>query len=237
MRRAILATALAVALGTAPPSQATGIPVVDVAAIVQLIQQIGYWQQQIRAMAGQLQQLQQTYDAMTGGRGMEQLVPDTAEQRNYLPPDYAELMATLDDHSTGYSGLASELQTALRANAVLSTEQMGELSPETRQLVEQGRRSAALVSVMSQTAYRHTSQRFAVLQQLISMIAYAHDQKAIEDLQTRVNAEQAMLTNEQSKLQALFQVAQADQIRLQQRAREQSAADIGSVKSVKRVSY
>jgi type IV secretion system protein VirB5 len=237
MRNPFLVAALTAALASAPPLQASGIPVVDVAAITQLIQQISYWQQQISAMASQLQQLQQTYASMTGGRGMEQLLPQTPDQRNYLPPDYAELMATVNGHSASYSGLAGQMQTALTANAVLSAAQMSALSPETRQLVEQGRRSAAMVSVMSQTAYRQTSQRFAALQQLISMIGYAHDQKAIQDLQARVNAEQAMLANEQSKLQALFHIAQAEQLQLQQRAREQSALGVGSVVSVTPVSY
>ena len=47
-----------------------------------------------------------------------------------------------------------------------------------------------------------------------------------------------MLTNEQNKLQALYQVAQAEQWAQQQRMREQViAADVGSVNSLARVPY
>jgi type IV secretion system protein VirB5 len=227
MRKALLATATAMAFTSIPSAHASGIPVVDVAAIAQLMQQITYWQQQIGAMANQLNQLQQTYAAMTGDRGMAQVLPATTAERNYLPNDYAELMATVNGNSASYSGLAGQVQAALQANAVLSNTQMASLSPETRALVEQGRQSAAMVDVMSRAAYEHTSQRFAALQQLISMISYAHDQKAAADLQVRVNAEQAMLANEQSKLQALAQVEQAAQANERQRTREQVIAGHG----------
>src|SRR5213075_1619342 len=81
-------------------------------------------------------------------------------------------------------------------------------------------------------AYQNTSQRFAALQQLITMIGAAGDTKAIQDLQGRVNSEQAMLQNEQTKLQTLYQMAQADQWAQQQRLRERSISDVGSVSSL-----
>ena len=90
---------------------------------------------------------------------------------------------------------------------------------------------------MSQSAYQNTSQRFGALQGLMTAIGAAGDTKAILDLQGRIAAEQAMLTNEQSKLQQLFQVAQADQWAQQQRIRERAAADVGSVNGLGSVRY
>jgi type IV secretion system protein VirB5 len=141
--------------------------------------------------------------------------------RNYLPPDYAELLDTINGASATYAGLSSQIQAAMAANAVLSNAQLSVLSPEMRQIVENGRRAAAMINTTSQSAYQNTSQRFAALQQLISMIGAAGDSKAIQDLQGRINAEQAMLTNEQSKLQTLYQIAQADQWTRHQQVREQ----------------
>jgi type IV secretion system protein VirB5 len=106
-----------------------------------------------------------------------------------------------------------------------------------RQIIENGRRSAAMISSLSQSAYQNTSQRFAALQQLITMIGATGDMKAIQDLQGRISSEQAMLQNEQTKLQTLYQMAQADQWAQQQRIREQSATDVGSVNSLAPVSY
>jgi type IV secretion system protein VirB5 len=125
----------------------------------------------------------------------------------------------------------------MRANSVLSGGQMDALSPEMRQIVEQGRQSAAMLNGMTHSAYQNTSQRFSALQQLINRIATAHDPKAIQDLQARIQAEQNMLTNEQTKLQSLYQVAQSEELMRKQRIREQSASDIGSMRSLPTVDY
>ena len=49
-----LLASLAFALAVLPMTAKAGIPVIDVTAVFNLIQQVGYWQQQIGAMANQL---------------------------------------------------------------------------------------------------------------------------------------------------------------------------------------
>lgn len=228
LRKTLLGLVITAVMAIAPTQARAGIPVIDVTAVANLIQQIGYWQQQITAMSNQLNQLRQTYSSMTGGRGMEGLMNMTNQQRNYLPPDYSEMMRVVNGSSGTYAGLASQVQSAMSANAVLSGAELGTLSPQQRQLVEGGRRAAAMLSSFTQSAYQNTSQRFAALQGLVNMIGAAGDTKAIQDLQGRINAEQTMLTNEQTKLQTLYQVAQAEQWAQQQRVREQVIQGHGS---------
>lgn len=230
----LLLTAAAV---LAPLQARAGIPVIDTVAIAQLVQQVTYWQQQISGMAQQLGQLQQTHAALTGSRGMEALAPASNLARNYLPPDYSELMRTVQGTSTTYSGLSGQVQTIMNANAVLSSTQLGSMSPEMRQLIEQGRQSAAMLSTMTQGAYQNTGQRFAALQTLINSIGRAQDPKSIQDLQARIQAEQGMLTNEQTKLQSLYEVARADEIARKTRVREHAAKDIGSFRMLAPVDY
>lgn len=237
MRKALAGFVFAVAVGLAPLPARAGIPVIDVTAIANLIQQVGYWQTQLQRMVQQYQQLQQTYNSMTGGRGMETLLPVSNLARNYLPPDQSELINTINGSSITYAGLASQIQSVMAANAVLSNAQLGTLNPQMRQIVEDGRRSSAMLNTMTQSAYQNTSQRFAALQGLITSIGAAPDTKAIQDLQGRIQAEQGMLTNEQTKLQTLYQMAQADQWAQQQRARERATVDIGSVNSLSTVRY
>ena len=181
MRRHLLAFFLAAAALLAPLHAKAGIPVIDVTAVANLMQQVMYWQQQISAMQRQYEQLKAskdqlalTYGAMTGTRGMEQLLPTSDLARNYLPPSYGELMNTLNGSSPSYAGLANHVQSIMRANSVLSGGQMDALSPEMRQIVEQGRQSAAMLNGMTHSAYQNTSQRFSALQQLINRIATAH---------------------------------------------------------------
>ncbi|MDP9995273.1 type IV secretion system protein VirB5 [Variovorax boronicumulans] len=243
MRRFLVALFLAAA-SLAPLHAKAGIPVIDVTAVANLIQQVMYWQQQISGMQKQYDQLKeskdqltQTHNAMTGSRGMEQLLPTSELARNYLPPNYGELMNTLNGTTAGYSGLASQVQSIMKANSILSGTQMEALSPELRQIVEQGRQSAALLNGMTQNAYQNTSQRFSALQLLINRIGSAQDPKAIQDLQARIQAEQNMLTNEQTKLQSLYQIARAEEAAQQQRLRERAATDVGSVRAMAVVSY
>lgn len=244
MRRHLLALFVASVTFLAPLHARAGIPVIDFTAIANLIQQIMYWQQQISAMQKQYEQLQQsknqltqTYAAMTGTRGMEQLLQTPDAARNYLPSSYGDLMGTINGSSASYTGLSSLVQSIIKANSVLSTTQLDALSPELRQVVEQGRQSAAMLNGMTQSAYQNTSQRFSALQQLIDRIASAQDPKAIQDLQARIQAEQNMLTNEQTKLQSLYQVVQSEELMRKQRIREQSASGIGSTRLLSSVSY
>jgi type IV secretion system protein VirB5 len=174
---------------------------------------------------------------MTGTRGMEQLLPSSDLTRNYLPPNYNELTNTLNGSTGSYSGLANQVQSIMKANSILSGTQMDALTPEMRHVVEQGRQASAMLNGTTQSAYQNTSQRFSALQQLINSIKGAQDPKAIQDLQARIQAEQTMLTNEQTKLQSLYQVAQSEEMIRRQRIREQSAADVGSVKSLPAVDY
>jgi type IV secretion system protein VirB5 len=153
MRRHLLAFLLAAAALLAPLHAKAGIPVIDVTAVANLMQQVIYWQQQISAMQKQYDQLKAskdqlalTYGAMTGTRGMEQLLPTSELARNYLPPSYGELMNTLNGSSPSYAGLAGHVQSIMRANIVLSGSQMDARSPEMSQIVEQRRQSAAMLN-------------------------------------------------------------------------------------------
>lgn len=240
VKRMAIALVAVLAVGASVPqrpAQAAGIPVIDVAAIAQLLKQITYWQQQIQGMVSQLNQLRASYQAITGGRGMEALMPLSNMARNYLPPDYAELMGVINNASGTYAGLSSQVQSIMAANAVLTNGQLGALSPQQQRIVNQGRQSAAMLQLLTQEAQRNTSQRFAALQQLITAIGRSGDDKAIQDLQGRIAAEQNMLTVEQTKMQALYQMAQAQELQRQQMVSEGAVSSHGSLTTARRVTF
>lgn len=216
-------------LGVAPVANAQW-AVVDVGAIAQLVQQVNTMRQQLETTRDQLQQARDTLDSMRGGRGMEQLLAGTA--RNYLPPDWQQLAAVLDQASAGYGALGAELQRLINANAILTPQQIAALSPAERSQLEAARRSAALLQALTREALSATSRRFDSIQQLIDAIPQASDQKAILDLQARIQAEQGMLQNEATKLGVLYQTAQAEEWARKQRVREQAIASIGSLRDL-----
>ena len=237
MRKPLFGFVFALLVALSPMQARAGIPVIDVANLAQAVQQVASWMQQLQQMAKQLQQMQQQYAAITGGRGMETLLPMTNAARNYLPPDYAQLMQAVNGASSTYAGVSWQVQSIMAANAVLTSSQLGTMTPAMRQTVEQGRKSSAMLSAMTQTAQQNTSQRFAALQQLITQIGAAGDDKAIQDLQGRIGAEQAMLTNEANKMQALYQMAQADQLVQAQCRREAAIQGVGDIDALPTVTY
>ena len=179
-----------------------------------------------------LNQLQSTYNAMTGNRGMQNLLPITPQTRNYLPTNWQGLIATLNGLSGSYGALSAQLNSTLSANAILTPAQLSRLSPQEQAQLQSSRNSAALMQATSQQALQASSQRFTSLQQLINAIPTATDQKGALDLQARIAAEQAMLQNEQTKIQTLNQALQADDRARQQRAQELSISNLGSLRTL-----
>jgi type IV secretion system protein VirB5 len=201
--------------------------VVDVGAITQLLQEVQTMQQQLSAAQNQLLQAQQEFQSITGNRGMQNLLAMSLPMRNYLPADWAQLSAVLNQSSTPYSALAGSTQSQVNTNAVLTAQQLNSLPPDLRATLQVARNDAALRQVTSRAAYANSSNRFQAIQQLINAIPIAQDQKGILELQARIGAEQGMLQNEQTKLQLLDQLARAEDAARHQREVEQAIAGNG----------
>ncbi len=227
--RAPLGVMCALALLAAAPRAHAQWAVVDVGAIAQLVQQVELTERALVTAEGELQQVEQTYRAMTGDRGMESLLSGTV--RNYLPTSSSELQAVLSQSSTSYGTLASAMQSALATNAVLTPTQLGGLPADAAAYLQAVRRTTALLQAIEGDALVNSSGRFSSLQQLIGAIATDTDQKGSLDLNARITAEQGMLQNEQTKLQVLFQALVAQQWSDRQREREQIVADHGDFSS------
>jgi type IV secretion system protein VirB5 len=216
---------LTASIAAAPAAHAQW-AVVDARAIAQLIQQVQTLQQQLNTARATLQSSQLALQAITGGRGMEQLLSGTT--RNYLPADWTQIASLAQGQRlAGYAGLSLAVQQSVAANAVLTPQRLATLSPGEQQQIQAARQWNALQQAIAQQALAHLSARFAALQELIAAISSAKDQKAILDLQARIGAELAMLQNDQTKLQTLFQAAEAQDSVLRQQARELAIAEQG----------
>jgi type IV secretion system protein VirB5 len=215
---------LAVSMLEAPTARAQW-AVVDAPAIVQLIQEVQTTAQQLATAKAQLLQAEQALQTMTGDRGMEQLLSGT--NRNYLPLDWAQVNGVLHG-AGGFGALSTDVQSVLNANAVLSPQRLAILPAGGQQLIQSERQWSAMQQALSHQALSSASNRFASIQNLISAISSAADQKGILDLQARISAELGMLQNEQLKVQILNQSAQGQQAALRQQAREQVIDGHGS---------
>jgi type IV secretion system protein VirB5 len=194
--------------------------VVDVGAIAQMIQQLAKMEQAIQTAENQLSQAQAQYQSMTGARGMQNLL--SGVNRNYLVSDFNQLS----------SALAPGIQSHIATNAVLTPAQVAALSPSEQQLLNNARNNSALLQTASQQAYSNASARFESIQLLINAIPTATDQKGILELQARISAEHGMLQNESTKLNVLYQAAQAQEWARRQSASEQAVVSVGSMRTL-----
>jgi type IV secretion system protein VirB5 len=203
------ATSLIVLLAASCSAAAT-VPVVDLAAIQQLIQEMMAWDQQLQSMRLQLGQLQQTKAALTGSRGMDQLLRITPAARNYLPTDWVGLAGVLQGGVAVDPALVQAARAQLTANAILDAADISRLPAGLQLLLGGEREAVAATQAVTRAAYARSSDRFATLATLIEQIRATPDAKAIAELQGRIEAEQAMLANEGLKLAALGQLTDAE---------------------------
>jgi type IV secretion system protein VirB5 len=204
--------------------------VIDMPAIVQLVQEVQTMQQQLAIARNELQSTQQTLQAMTGNRGMAALLGGT--NRNYLPTNWTQVTGTFQGSgAAGYGGLSTDVQGAMAANAVLSPQRLATLLPADQQQIQASRQWSAMQQALAHEALANSSNRFAAIQSLIAAISTAADQKAILDLQARISAELGMLQNEQTKNQVLYQATQAQESVMRQQALERVIEGQGSFAS------
>src|SRR4051794_8850040 len=147
------------------------IPVIDASALAQLATQLQTMEDQLLTARDQLTQAQDTLQSMNGPRGMDQLLSHTV--RNYLPSDWSQLAAALNQSGSAYGALERSVRALIRDNSVLTDAELAALSPDLRALVDTARGNAAALQAIARQALANTSERFAAIEQLIQAIGGA----------------------------------------------------------------
>lgn len=210
------------------PSFAGGIPVIDVTAIaeavktlVQLEKQFDELQQQTGISAEQL-------EALTGARGLADLVNDPSS-RYYIPAELGEVLKLTADMGGGdYDELEDRIQEIMSATRIMDVDEVGLEVGSTHSIdFSANQNQVALNSALAEQAYNEANKRTQNLQVLLERINIAEDPKEIADLNARIAAEQLMLTNETNKLTALQQSQTAYRERQSQRTLEKRIQSTG----------
>ena len=209
-----------------------GLPVYDGAALTNNIaswavqaqsmaSQLGELKKQYDTMQQQYQQLQQTYQSISGIRNMGDIANNPA-LRKYLPGDYQQALQLGTGAASGqYGTLDGAVNGMKQATKILDIADTG-LDPESPagKAFQNGQNQAALNRVLAEEGFKQSGARIDDLQQLLNKVNNAPDEKDIQDLQARIQAEQVMLQNEQLRLASLAQVAQAQKDIANQQALE-----------------
>lgn len=175
-------------------SQATGIPTTD---WMKIFQDTVYYVQQINEEINQLNQMKAQVQAVTGNRGYGNYMTN---QQSYVPNNFYPMLRALDGSSSSYGEFANAVLTIKQNQAVLTDAQMNNLPVKMRSMIQQNRDLTWTMQAMGQDAYSKSGQRVQILKQLTNAINGTTDQKAIAELSARIQSEQNMLANDQSRL-------------------------------------
>lgn len=220
MRRLGSSIMVMIALGFGAPAARAQQVVYDPTAVAKLIAQGQTALHQLEQLKAQVAQGKQLYDGFNTASGVNSIAAELATPalRAFLPDAQAYVAAAKGDLAAlGSLGTAA---TAIRSANRLYTPPAGDVAG--RELETSGNRAARDLAMGQQVA-SVSATRMSGLQELQSAIGAAGDARAVMDLQARLQAEQAMIANDQVRLQGLA-MAQAAEDRMQlQRDRERAA--------------
>lgn len=220
------AAAAALVLAVAPTVQAQQI-VHDPQALAQMIEEARTTLDQLRALQTQVEQGRQLFDSLNDLSGVNALAGELGlpTVRNPLP-DMRALRAAADGDLSALGDLADRAD-AIRRDTRLYTPPAGDLDPAEayyRDSLERAGARTARDLAIGEAVGGAADRRLEGLETLRSALDTAPNARAVLDLEARLAAEQAMIQNEQVRLQGLA-LTQAAEARLEeQRARERAEA-------------
>lgn len=198
----------------------------DIPSLINQIQDMAQWANQLNSMVRQIQQLdrqfshmEKEYEKITGSRNLGDILNNPL-LRNNLPEEWRDLYDAT--RKGGYASLTGNAKDLYDDNNIF--DMCAHIENEVHR---KGCESQAIKGAQDQafanTAYDSAISRVEQIEGLMGEINGTQDPKAISELQARIAVEQAMIQNEQTKL-AMFQMIANSERELQaQRLREAEA--------------
>jgi len=198
-------------------SHAQGIPVIDIANLIQTITQV---LNDITKIANQVEQIEALQNQLASINGMRNLgsVYDSAALKNYVPANAYNLVNAVD--SSGYGGLTATSKTLRDAQMIYNClDRSGSARTDCQAGLAQPYQQKGLL----QDAMQAASGRLDQIKSLMTQINGTSDQKAVLEIQARIGAENAMLAHEMSQVQMLAGMADSEERIARARDRERQA--------------
>lgn len=198
----------------ASSARAQGIPVIDIANLIQTIQQVMNDITKIENQVQQITQLQNQLSSMSGVRNLGTILNSPA-LRNYVPAESFAAINAVD--ASGYAGLNSTGKSLRDARMVYNCL---DLAGAARTICQAALAQPYQQKALLQNAMTTASGRIVQIQALMERINATADQKAILELQARIGAENAMLAHEATQIQMLQGLADSEERIARSRDRE-----------------
>lgn len=208
-----LSAAMLIAFGTTQ-AHAQGIPVIDVANLIQTVQQVVNDITEISNQVQQITQLQNQLNSINGVRNLGNVF-NNPTLRNYVPAEaYTYVNAV---NTSGYSGLNATAKGLRDASMVYNCMDLaGDARTSCQATLAQPYQQKGLL----QDAMRSAAGRLSQIQSLMGQINATTDQKSVQEIQARIGAENALLAHEMSQVQMLQGMADSEERIARSRERE-----------------
>ena len=204
-RRAHTAALAAVALFAADSPAFAGIPVIDVANLIQAVQNVLDQAMSLENEAAQIEHLEQQLKSINGARGLANVANDPL-LHDYIPPAAPRILQ--DVATRGTPGLAGTARVLRDARKVYDCENVPAGPSQIQCQADLGLpyQEKAFFQDASETA----AQRMQQINALLDQAAATEDPKAAQEIQARISGEAAMLGHESTLIQLQAAQAQAE---------------------------
>ncbi len=193
---------IAFAAGKVP---AQGIPVIDAANLVQTIQQVIHDITKINNQVQQIAHLQRQLASINGMRNLGNVF-NNPMLANYVPAEAYTYLNAID--TSGYSGLNATAKALRDVGMVYNCMDLsGDARSRCQALLAQPYQQKGLL----QDAMKSAAGRLAQINSLMDQINATTDQKAVQEIQARIGAENALLAHEMSQVQMLQGMADSEE--------------------------
>jgi type IV secretion system protein VirB5 len=181
----------------------------DIPAMMNQVQTMAQWAKQYEQMVQQITQMKNQYDSMTGTRGLGQIL-NNPTLRTYLPDQWASIY---DQVRKGQLQGVSSRVTSIYSSEGFDPNATGGRKRQLDVL--------AANKAITMQAYDASLARVQNINALMQQADSTGDMKAAADLQNRMAAENALIQNEQIRLNLAMQLQHAEaQLAAEQRSRE-----------------
>lgn len=192
-----------------------GIPVIDVAGLIQAVLEVLNSITQVKNQYDQIVGLGQQIEAISNARNLGDVMNNPLLQ-NYVPRDAATLVRNLENG--GYNsleGTARGLRNAQMVYNCLDVADAGQRSNCQSSLAKPYQQKAFMEDALAKARDRVTQ-----INSLMRRAGASTDQKEIDELNARMTGEVALLQHEATQIELMRGLAEADQRVAESRARE-----------------
>lgn len=219
MKRVIVCATFAV-IALAGATSVAAMPVFDAAAFAQAVKQVAAWKQQFEQMALQLKQLQDQHAALTGSRGLGNIL-NNPQLRTIVPADAAQVYDAVQRN--GSSSLTAQALGIRNASKVYDCDNRTGIDKTTCQAFLN---NSAQAQAYQQNAMILLNQRMDQINGLQGQINSTNDPKSIAELTARLVAESAQVANDANRIIVLKAMSESADRAAQQALKERELMNL-----------